>query len=147
MHVYMYISSSLLLAPPSSCSSFQLEASRQLAERERLAAEAEISQLRVSPVGGRDSPFDMARSSIVLSDYKQQLEEANLRVKELESFVIEQVMCARVSVRLHVCVFVYLCVCMCACVHAYVNYISAFGTYYFIDQIFRYPLEPRECSN
>ena len=105
----------LLLTTPSAplpFSSFQLEASRQLAERERLAAEAEIFQLRLSPVGGRDSPFDMARSSVILADYKQQLEEANLRVKELESFVIEQV-CVHVCLCLCVCMHVCLCVCTC----------------------------------
>lgn len=65
----------------------------RLAEKERLALESEVSLLRSSPINERDSPLDMARSSIVLSDNKERLEVLQSRVEELERFIIEQVKC------------------------------------------------------
>lgn len=70
-----------------------MEAKYRLAEKERLAIESEVSQLRSSPFNERDSPFDMTRSSIVFSDSLQQVEVLQSRVNELETFIIEQVMC------------------------------------------------------
>lgn len=69
----------------------QLEEKHQLAEQEKLTMEAEVSMLRSSPLPGRDSPFDMMRSNTLLSDYQQKLETSQTRIKELESFIIENV--------------------------------------------------------
>ena len=75
--------------------SLQLEINYRLVEREKLAVEAEISMLRESPISERDSPYDMERSSIKLTDYRQQLEDSKSRVRELESFIIQQVLQTR----------------------------------------------------
>ena len=53
--------------------------------------ESEISQLRASPLEERESPYDMARSSSMLSDNQRHIEALQSRVRELESFVVEQV--------------------------------------------------------
>ena len=69
----------------------QLERRYRLAEQEKLAMESEISQLRASPIHERDSPYDMVRSSTVLSDNLTRIEALQSHVKELEAYIIEQV--------------------------------------------------------
>ena len=71
--------------------SLQLEQKYRLAEQEKLAMESEISQLRASPLDERESPYDVARSSLMLSDKQSLIDTLQCRVKELESFIVEQV--------------------------------------------------------
>ena len=70
---------------------FQLESKYRLAEQEKLTIETEISQLRVSPLHERDSPYDMRRSSNILSENQARLQALQSRVKDLEAYIIEQV--------------------------------------------------------
>lgn len=69
----------------------QLVQKHQLLQQEKLAMEEEVSILRASPLNERDSPFDMQRSSTMLSDHREQLDIMQTRVRELESFIVEQV--------------------------------------------------------
>lgn len=79
------------------CELMQLEQKHQLAEQEKLTMEAEISLLRSSPLPGRDSPFDMMRSTTLLSDYQHKLGTSQTQIKELESFIIEHVRVSKLS--------------------------------------------------
>lgn len=63
----------------------------RLYEQEKLVIESEVSKLRASPINERDSPYDMMRSSTMLSDTTQQLEIVQSRVRKLEAFIVEQV--------------------------------------------------------
>ena len=68
-----------------------MESKYRLAEQEKLTIESEISQLRASPINERDSPYDTARSSSILSENQARLEALQSRVKDLEAYILEQV--------------------------------------------------------
>ena len=88
------IQSCVRVASYTACTLYftsQLEQKYRLLEKEKLAMESEVSKLRASPLNERDSPFDMVRSSTMISDYRQRLEIMQSRVKELEAFIVEQV--------------------------------------------------------
>ena len=63
----------------------------RLYEQEKLAIESEVSKLRASPINERDSPYDMVRSSTMLSESRQELERLQSRVMKLEAFIVAQV--------------------------------------------------------
>lgn len=87
----------------------QLENKYRLAEQEKLAMESEVSQLRASPLHERDSPYDVARSSTILTENQARLSALQSRVKDLEAYLLEQVCDHTVTIVIVVCLLCWCC--------------------------------------